>query len=133
MHACVGEGNSNPLQYSCLENPKDRGVWWAAVYWVAESRTQLKRLSSSSSSRRKKKHVNRGAKMEPEASLLFMSSGSSPEASRRLKPPGCIFLCLPNKTELYHSSVCCLKFLLWRDRTKEITKSPNVYGAVSQI
>ena len=36
-----GEGNGNPLQYSCLENPRDRGAWWAAVYGVAQSRTQL--------------------------------------------------------------------------------------------
>ena len=43
-----GEGNGNPLQCSCLENPRDRGVWWAAVYGVPESRTRLKRLSSSS-------------------------------------------------------------------------------------
>ena len=35
----VGEGNGNPLQYSCLENPMDRGAWWAAVYEVAKSRT----------------------------------------------------------------------------------------------
>ena len=39
----------NPLQYSCLENPRDRGAWWAAVYGVTQSRTQLKPLSSSSS------------------------------------------------------------------------------------
>ena len=45
-----GEGNSNPLQCSCLENPRDWGGWWAAVYGVAQSRTRLKRLSSSSSS-----------------------------------------------------------------------------------
>ena len=45
----IGEGNGNPLQYSCLENPRDRGAWWAAVYGVAQSRTRLKRLSSSSS------------------------------------------------------------------------------------
>ena len=44
-----GEGNGNPLQYSCLENPRDRGAWWAAVYGVAQSRTRLKRLSSRSS------------------------------------------------------------------------------------
>ena len=47
-HACIGGGNGNPLQYSCLENPRDRGAWWAAVYGVAQSRTRLKRLSSSS-------------------------------------------------------------------------------------
>ena len=45
-----GEGNDNPLQCSCLENPRDGGAWWAAVYGVAQSRTWLKRLSSSSSS-----------------------------------------------------------------------------------
>ena len=45
-----GEGNSNPLQCSCLENPRDGGAWWAAVYGVAQSRTRLKQLSSSSSS-----------------------------------------------------------------------------------
>ena len=50
MHACIGEGNGNPLQYSCLENPRDRGAWWASVYGVTQSRTRLMRLSSSSSS-----------------------------------------------------------------------------------
>ena len=48
--SCNGEGNGNPLQYSCLENPRDRGAWWAAVYGVAQSQTRLKWLSSSSSS-----------------------------------------------------------------------------------
>ena len=46
--SCIGEGNGNPLQCSCLENPRDRGAWWAAVYGVAQSRTRLKRFSSSS-------------------------------------------------------------------------------------
>ena len=53
----IGEGNGNPLQYSCLnpfqysclENPRDRGTWWATAYGVAQSRTRLKRLRSSSS------------------------------------------------------------------------------------
>ena len=45
---CFGEGNGNSLQCSCLENPSDRGAWWATIYGVAQSRTQLKRLSSSS-------------------------------------------------------------------------------------
>ena len=45
------EGNGNPLQCSCLENPRDRGAWWAAIYGVAQSRTRLKRLSSSSITR----------------------------------------------------------------------------------
>ena len=47
--SCIGEGNGNPLQCSCLENPRDGGAWWAAVYGVAQSRTRLKQLSSNSS------------------------------------------------------------------------------------
>ena len=46
--SCIGGGNGNPLQRSCLENPRDGGAWWAAVYGVTQSRTRLKRLSSSS-------------------------------------------------------------------------------------
>ena len=45
--SCTGEGNGNPLQCSCLENPRDGGAWWASVYGVAQSRTRLKQLSSS--------------------------------------------------------------------------------------
>ena len=45
--SCIGEGNGNPLQCSCLENPRVGGAWWAAVYGVAQSRTRLKQLSSS--------------------------------------------------------------------------------------
>ena len=48
--SCIGERNGNPLQYSCLENPRDGGAWWG-VYGVAQSWTRLKRLSSSSSSK----------------------------------------------------------------------------------
>ena len=44
---CTGEGNGKPLHCSCLENPRDGGAWWAAIYGVAQSRTRLKRLSSS--------------------------------------------------------------------------------------
>ena len=46
--SCIGEGNGNPLQCSCLENLRDGGAWWAAVYGVEQSQTRLKRLSSSS-------------------------------------------------------------------------------------
>ena len=48
--SCIGEGNGNPFQCSCLENPRDRRAWWAAVYGVAQSQTRLKRLSSVSHS-----------------------------------------------------------------------------------
>ena len=53
--SCIGEGNGNPLQYSCLENPRDGGAWWAAIYGVAQSQTRLKQLSSSSSNEVKKR------------------------------------------------------------------------------
>ena len=48
--SCIGEGNGNPLQSSCLENPRDGRAWWAAICGVAQSQTRLKRPSSSSSS-----------------------------------------------------------------------------------
>ena len=47
--SCIGEGNGNPLQCSCLENPREGRAWWAAIYGVAQSWTRWKRLSSSSS------------------------------------------------------------------------------------
>ena len=49
LDSIFGEGNGNPLQCSCLENPRDGGAWWAALYGVTESRTRLKRLSRHSS------------------------------------------------------------------------------------
>ena len=55
--SCIGEGNGNPLQCSCLENPRDRGAWWAAVSGVTQSWTRLKWLSSSSSSKRLRTHA----------------------------------------------------------------------------
>ena len=54
----IGEGNGNPLQCSCLENPRDGGAWWAAVYGVAQSRTRLKRLSSGSGSEKQNQQQN---------------------------------------------------------------------------
>ena len=66
--SCIGEGNGNPLQCSCLENPRDGGAWWAAVYGVAQSQTWLTRLSSSSrsifSGRRGKSFPHPGASIE---------------------------------------------------------------------
>ena len=58
--SCTGEGNGNPLQCSCLENPRDRGAWWAAVSGVAQSRTRLKRLNSSSSHPQVDRVLNKG-------------------------------------------------------------------------
>ena len=68
--SCIGEGNGNPLQCSCMENPRDGGAWWAAVFGVAESRTRLKWLSSSSQHLSLNQTVSSPGKSSP-ASLWF--------------------------------------------------------------
>ena len=55
--SCIGEGNGNPRQCSCLESPRDGGAWWAAVCGVAQSRTRLKRISSSSKVGQRQQHM----------------------------------------------------------------------------
>ena len=83
--SCIGEGNGNPLQCSCLENPRDRRAWWTAVYGVAQSRTRLKRLSSRSAaaaytpiqSKNLKKQMN---KQNPNDTMSPLSG----EAKKRL-------------------------------------------------
>ena len=74
--SCIGEGNGNLLQCSCLENPRDRGAWWAAVYGVAQSWTRLKRLSSSS-----RGHESRVFSM----ALVSFSSALSPHVRTQLE------------------------------------------------
>ena len=72
----IGEGNGNPIQCSCLENPRDGEAWWAAVCGVAQSRTRLKRLSSSSSS---SKAVARQAPLSMEFSRPAVNCSSLEE------------------------------------------------------
>ena len=55
-----GEGNGNPLRYSCLENPRDGGAWWAAIHGVSQSQTRLKRLSKLSNKAKHHSPVNDG-------------------------------------------------------------------------
>ena len=69
--SCIGGGNGNPLQCSCLENPRDGGAWWAAVYGVAQSRTRLKRLSSSSSSKLKSRDITLPTKVHLIKAMAF--------------------------------------------------------------
>ena len=72
--SCLGEGNGNPLQCSCLENPRDGGAWWSAVYGVAQSRTRLKQLSSSSSSNSLQRGNSRNAiKQDYLGKMRFLS------------------------------------------------------------
>ena len=81
--SCIGEGNGNPLQCSCLENPRGGGAWWAAVYGVTQSRTRLKRLrSSSSSSSRYADDTTLMAESEEELKNLLMKVKSESEVSQ---------------------------------------------------
>ena len=63
--SCIGEGNGKPLQCSCLENPRDGGAWWAAIYWVSQSQTRLKWLSNSSSRSSAYTLNNQGDNIQP--------------------------------------------------------------------
>ena len=66
--SCIGEENGNPLQCSCLENPRDGGACWATIYGVAQSQTRLKRLSSS------RTEVCRNFPLKEQASFYFMAA-----------------------------------------------------------
>ena len=58
--SCTGEGNGNPLRYSCLENPRDRGAWWAAICGVAQSRTRLSNLAAAAAAAASARFIWRG-------------------------------------------------------------------------
>ena len=91
--SCIGEGNGNPLQCSCLENPRDGGALWAPVYGVAQSRTRLKRLSSSSS--------------------------GIPSRLRRASPPVCVLVCQKAKLiKCYFKGLFALFLIFWRSDNK---------------
>ena len=104
--ACIGEGNGNPLQCSCLEDPGDGGAWWAAIYGVAQSRTRLKRLSSSSGSDSKESSCSAG---DPS---LIPRSGKSP-GERNGSPLQ--YFCLENSMETG----------AWQATVHGIAKSPS--------
>ena len=97
----IGEGNGNPLQCSCLENPGDGGAWWAAVYGIAQSRTRLKQLSSSSISYfgvNCNFPENKGAAWEQNGLILwvlFLRQGFGSEAVKRQMPCGEEMTCEP--------------------------------------
>ena len=81
LKARGGEGNGNPLQFSCLENPKDRAAWWAAVYGVTQSRTQLTLLSSSSSSSKAQRKPLDGNKKKKEKQTNKKTQTKTPESN----------------------------------------------------
>ena len=91
--SCIGEGNGNPLQCSCLENPRDGGAWWAAVYGVAQNQTRLKWLSRDSLKPGKTKYNYFLCRI---ALQMAGHLGPRPCTSNAHKvPPGC----LPSSTE----------------------------------
>ena len=90
--SCIGEGTGNPVQCSCLENPRDGGAWWAAIYGVTQSRTWLKRLSSTSSSSWiiKNKIKQAWALWSSQASCCYTWYGNS---SHSITLHNCLHLC----------------------------------------
>ena len=98
--SCIREGNGNPLHCSCLENPRDGGAWWAAVYGVAQSWTRLKWLSSTSSIRQTEKNVwTPPLKMRPVTLWLHLLPGEQPELRETLRPfPRSWFYCFNSET-----------------------------------
>ena len=82
-----GEGNGNPLQYSCLKNPRDWGDWWAAVYGIAQSRTRLSNLAAASTGIHSDSFYHKGIKI----SLQFLTWAAFP-ALHTIPPKACFFL-----------------------------------------
>ena len=104
--SCTGEGNGNPLQYSCLENPRDRGAWWAAIYEVTQSWTQLKQLSSSSSNHHinsSPSHIRPSPALQIPQIMLYFFPHAAAAAAKSLQ--SCLTLCDPIDGLLPGSSV----------------------------
>ena len=93
--SCIGEGNGNPRQCSCLENPRNRGAWWAAVYVVAQSRTWLKWISSNSSR------------------ILLMFRASGIQRSKTNKESGDHEFLLKLRSQAKYRTIEIMSFLPW--------------------
>ena len=110
--SCIGEGNGNLLQCSCLENPRDGEAWWAAIYGVAQSRTRLKRLSSSSRAWwEMAEFLSRVGKLWPLDEIRLPLQGSRVWAFT-----SCLWLCHSVEAECLGQILCGLqsqKYLLY--------------------
>ena len=113
--SCIGEGNGNPLQCSCLENPRDGGAWWAAVYGVAQSRTRLKWLSSSSRWIFISKVMSLIFNMMSRFVIAFLP-GSKHLLISWLQSPSTVIL-EPKKIKSVTVSIFSPIYLSWSDRT----------------
>ena len=102
--SCIGEENGNPLQCSCLENPRDGGAWWTAIYGVAQSWTRLKGLSSSSSSSRKFGSL-------PATRLSFKTEKLEVIRSKNGPKPGYSRLCWQTRYKYITRATSCLSEL----------------------
>ena len=98
--SCIGEGNGSPLQCSCLENPRVRGTWWAAIYGVAQSRTRLTRLSSCS-------RCNFNPNIHPEDEyFLTFSSFQNDCLTTGMKYSTCLLALLTSNLFLFLIFIC---------------------------
>ena len=104
--SCTGEGNGNLLHCSCLENPRDGGAWWAAVYGVTQSRTRLKGLSSSSSS-------SRGEEALQEVGSLQSLTPQVMQAVLWISTPGWWRKQMKNRAQCIQSGSVTLGVPLW--------------------
>ena len=126
--SCIGEGNDNPLQCSCLENPRDGGAWWAAVYGVTQGWTRLKRLSRQAEA----EWQNHGLRLVFMTGLKRLSSSSSSELLQL-----CPTLCDPMDCSLPGSSVHGIlqaRILEWFDMPSSRGSSwPGVWAGLSYV
>ena len=107
--SCIEEGNGNPLQCSCLENPRDQGAWWAAVYGVARSRTQLKWLCSSNIARLiSELKFLKTWRTDNFYQVRFFKTGSLIEEIVTVKTLG---LCISNNKKISVSTLCLIWWL----------------------
>jgi len=83
--SCIGEGNGNPLQCSCLENPRDGGTWWAALYGIAQSQTRLIKQSAAASSKKETAAHRHSSPISQNLNALSVVITCIQMASRQIK------------------------------------------------
>ena len=127
----IGEGNGNPLQCSCLENPRDGGIWWASVYGVAQSRTWLKRLSSSSSSRSKTSKLHL-LTQDPAFNTDTGLSTSILAINTIQDPEKCFPISLQKKSHLHWNTGKACGRCCWGHQRRTPLRSAGTIGAAAE-